>query len=84
MSRRDHIEGDEMYLGQISWNQMCVAPMYESCYTYEWVMSHIQMTHVTHISRHDHFDERRNAFVADAGIRWASYLSMRHVTNING
>ena len=23
--------------------------MDESCHTYEWVMSHVQMTHVTHI-----------------------------------
>jgi len=46
--------------------------MNESCHTYEWVMPHIWMSHVTHINKSCHTYE------------WVmSHIWMSHVTHIN-
>jgi len=44
----------------------------ESCHTYEWVMSHIRMSHVTHMNESCHTYERV-----------MSHIWMSHVTHMN-
>jgi len=46
--------------------------MQESCYSYEWVMSHIWMSHVTHMNESRHTYERV-----------MSHIWMSHVTHMN-
>ena len=52
---------DKAYYGSLplcSMNTMYIAePWLESCHTYEWVMSHIWMSHVTHMNESCHIYE---------------------------
>jgi len=65
--------------------------MNESCHTYEWVMSHIWMSHVTHMNEscHEwirHVGTHLNicAVLSELKCEWVmSYIWMSHVTNMN-
>jgi len=53
-------------------SHICLSHMNGSCHTYEWVMSHIWMSHVTHMY------ESRHTYV------WVtSHIWMSHVTHMN-
>ena len=55
-----------------------VSLMNESCLTYEWVMSHVWMSHVTHEWVTSHMNESRHTY------EWVmSHIWKSHVTHMN-